>query len=103
MARKATATNQKEAAMPTAINITPTHQDFSNYEEAQARLTAAFEVVCEPGDWRAPIDAVIPPGNSLPLIAEAIIHFTGTVPRFFRVGTTYRVKAAGYREGPCGP
>jgi len=91
-----------------AITVIPSHTDFSDYDAAQAKLTAAFDQVMTLEDWRGPIHAVVGEDADLPLIAEAVIHFTATVPSFTRVtmpgGATYvRVEADGYRAGPAGP
>jgi hypothetical protein len=95
-------TTTKEAAMP--FTVTPSNS-FANhsYDAVQAHLTAAFDLVCDPTDWRAPIDATVSGDMDLSLLAEAIIHFTGTVPTFDGTPGGYRVWAEGYRMGPCGP
>lgn len=76
-----------------------------DYAEKQALLEAAFHIVANPKDWKAPIDTVIAAHPTLlEMIADAIVHFTATVPTF--VETEHgrvRVRAAGYRAGPAGP
>ena len=68
-------------------------------------LTAAFNKVENPKDWRAPINKTIEADDGLlDVICEAVIFFTGTVPEFKLLKNgKYRVTAIGYRNGPCGP
>ena len=67
-------------------------------------MRAAFESVQNPSDWRAPIAATIKPVNQ-ELTRQAIIWFTGTEPTFEKLSDVdfLLVRAAGYRNGPCGP
>lgn len=70
------------------------------------KLKTAFDKVCDPEDWKAPIYARVKITNFDELLElhEAVVHFTGTVPSFEcdpATGVT-TVKAAGYRMGPAG-
>ena len=64
---------------------------------------AYFALVSNQEDWKAPIDALVPEGVCQHCIADAVVHFTGTVPEFERTPGGMRVTAVGYRNGPCGP
>lgn len=71
------------------------------------QLTAAFDTVCDPKDWRAPIRGQVPLAEfNGPLLTKAIVFFTSTEPRFVTVdapsGTVVLVIADGYRQGPAG-
>ena len=62
-------------------------------------LKAAFERVCDPRDWRAPIRAVIPAVERL-LVEKAVRWYAETEPRFEPVpgdGQLLMVVAPGYR------
>jgi hypothetical protein len=63
-----------------------------------------FKLVQDPSDWKAPIEAFIPYGwNIRPeAMNDAIVHFTGTEATITHETNGYRVKAVGYRNGPCG-
>jgi hypothetical protein len=69
---------------------------------SQAVLTAAFEMVEDSTNWKNPIDATVKLNEGdFDVIQEAVIHFTGSVPRFSVVNKKeglYRVQAAGYYE-----
>lgn len=74
----------------------------------QSRLKMVFELVANPADWKARINATIPTAKLVELgvtfeeIEDAIAHFTGTLPFVQSVaGVTY-AKAKGYRMGPAG-
>ncbi len=84
--------------------------DTTNPKEASLKaenfslplMRAAFEDVQNSEDWKAPIFATISAANK-ELTRQAVIHFTGTVPTFkARPCGLLRVRAAGYRSGPCG-
>ncbi len=81
------------------------------YEQMQARLTKAFDLVCNKEDWRAEIQTFVSDpvlaaaGVSIEEVREAVIHFTATVPsfsRFWEGEGGYWVTAIGYRNGPAG-
>lgn len=75
-----------------------------------AALSAAFDLVADPDDWKAPIDAVV----TLPHVMDglevkkAVQFFTATEATISVVGLasetdiTVRVQAPGYRMGPAG-
>lgn len=69
------------------------------------QLSEAFDLVRDMDDWRKPINKTINVDDSmLPLIEEAIIYFTGTVPELTTtLDGLILVLAIGYRNGPCGP
>lgn len=78
------------------------------YERSQKALTAAFELVQNPSDWKAAIDAKVPVADvrrvgGRRLLEAAVIHFTGTVPEAAWSGDVLELRAIGYRMGPCGP
>jgi hypothetical protein len=74
-------------------------------------MRAAFVDVQNRSDWKAPINSVCCVVNQ-ELTRQAVIFFTGTEPTFEEMtpaeqatqfsGRRVRVKAAGYRNGPCG-
>lgn len=72
-------------------------------------LHRAFDMVCDPEDWKAPIAAevTLPEVDDGAIIAQAIAHFTATRPTVRLVGQNadgYRLSftADGYRMGPAG-
>ena len=66
-------------------------------------LSDAFDRVAVPGDWKAPINAIIP-AEDQDVVQAAIEFFTATSARFVQLsGTTVQVIATGYRMGPAGP
>jgi hypothetical protein len=65
----------------------------------QLRLVRAFDLVRNPQDWKAPIQAVIP-ARSKRSVQSAVIVFTGSWPRFREVPgdpESLVVTAPGYR------
>lgn len=86
----------------TLFTVTPSNQDWTDYDAAQATLTAAFELVEPTSHWKDAICCFVPEGADLAVVAEAIIHFTATVPTFEVTGGGIVVRAAGYRAGPAG-
>lgn len=71
----------------------------------QTQLEAAFALVRPKTHWKDGINAVID-ADQREIVAQAIIHFTGTVGKFTPVKSlnkpSLRVIAEGYRAGPCG-
>ena len=69
----------------------------------QEQLDKAFETVQAKTHWKDPIRSKCK-ADDIPLITEAIIHFTGTVPSFGKPNKDgiVTVRAVGYRNGPCG-
>lgn len=73
-------------------------------EFTRRELMDAFSAVEEPGDWKAPIDQVVPEDFDLDAIAAAVEFFTATEATFTDAGgRRVRVEADGYRMGPAGP
>jgi hypothetical protein len=69
-----------------------------------AKLTEAFERVCDRADWKAPIFAQIP-ATERRVVQQAIYWFTATVPVFATIPRDAEhliVTATGYRLGPAG-
>jgi hypothetical protein len=87
-------------------------RELSHEAEVDA-LHAAFRLVADASDWKAPICAVVnvpadePPAAFRALLARAVEYFTATTPTFVEIvtdglGLKLRVEAAGYRRGPAG-
>lgn len=86
----------------------------TNYEANHARLKKALELVTT-NDWKGPINGFVSKSTLDGLgmtdkdLYEAVVYFTGTVPTVDHVVDVkptingYRVRAVGYRNGPCGP
>lgn len=70
-----------------------------DYDTAQMYRQAIFEMVCNADDWKAPIYATVPvtTPSMVSALHDAIIHFTGSVPRIRNTGNSLIVEAAGYR------
>lgn len=67
------------------------------YEENQRELNRYFELVQNRENWKNSIDAVISPDIDQKKITEAVIYFTGSVPKFQVLESgNIRVTAAGY-------
>ena len=66
-------------------------------------LEAAFDDVCNPDDWKSPIDSVCR-ADQQDIVSRAVVFFTATVPTFDPIPGTnkVRVTALGYRRGPAG-
>lgn len=70
-------------------------------------LQAAFNQVCDPADWKAPIAANVL-DSQMDITIAAIVHFTATSPRFVQAGRNdkgeaiFHVTSLGYRAGPAG-
>lgn len=64
----------------------------------QEELRAAFDSVLRPGQhWKGTIDIYVPISADQKLIREAVIHFTGSIPKFTQVSAkSLHVEAAGY-------
>lgn len=64
----------------------------------------AFDHVCDPNDWKAPIDCEVP-WDVANIYMQAIEFMTGVKPTSEYVAN-YPAKArlicTGYRNGPCG-
>lgn len=93
---------QKVAAMEAELD-TQIVAELDGQPVTRGTLSAAFDRVSDPKDWRAGIFAYIAP-DEVAVTAEAIRFFTGTEPRTRRAGKhLFYIAAAGYRNGPCGP
>ena len=67
-------------------------------------LEKALDTVCDPKDWKAPIEAVVKNEADQAIIAEAIEFFTATIAEFTKDDNgRLWVVADGYRMGPAGP
>lgn len=59
-------------------------------------MKAAFDRVCDPRNWKNPINAIIQ-NISLDLVHDAVIHFTGSVPVVDDLGNGWsQIRAKGY-------
>ena len=73
----------------------------------QKLMQLAFDQVCDPTDWKAPIDCIVPWGVAN-VYMEAIKFMTATEVQAERcadaVGNpSFRLTSMGYRNGPAGP
>jgi len=68
-------------------------------------LNAAFSAVANKENWKMPINAVVSLNSeTMAVMREAVIFFTGSVPKFKAIGATtnkngagnYKVTAKGY-------
>ncbi|MEE8536895.1 MAG: hypothetical protein V3S71_02735 [Acidobacteriota bacterium] len=75
---------------------------YTGYTEEA--LSAAFDAVACPEDWRAPIEARLPAPLDPELVTAAVEFYTSTTPTFLPLsnGETW-ISARGYRDGPAGP
>lgn len=70
----------------------------------QERLTAVFDLVADPENWKMPVDAFVEEGQAtVGEIEAAVIFFTGSVPDIYPCEASggrqgYAVLAAGYYE-----
>jgi len=101
----------------------PAKKDLRDITQEQKEF--AFDLVCDPDDWKAPIKAELDIASTclalqeqgipalsrsdlISLFDDVIIHFTATHPKFDYGGTRWTTKAIqviaeGYRMGPAGP
>jgi hypothetical protein len=81
------------------------NQSFVVRTAEQQEHDRFFSKVCNPDDWKAPIDSLCHESER-EATAKAIIFFTATEPTFtpLQVGPRgwLRVTAKGYRMGPAG-
>lgn len=73
-------------------------------------LRAAFDAICNPDDWKAPIVAKVRDDTMLlGLYLESIRFMTATEPDIYITGDTddghkyLTIVSEGYRNGPAGP
>ena len=68
-------------------------------------LNAAFEQICDPADWRGPVDAMVP-WEGVNIYLQAVEYMTATIPTCKHVvmeGKSFgRITSIGYRMGPAG-
>lgn len=68
-------------------------------------LRVAFNQVCDPEDWKGPIDCIVP-YDSANIYMQAIEFMTGVKPHHENVVVNcermFRLTCCGYRAGPCG-
>ncbi len=71
---------------------------MADQKPTQLELTTAFTKVQSEKGWKYPIDKVVRGIDAVEqqLIADAIVHFTGSVPAVTFEGGGVRFKAAGY-------
>lgn len=72
----------------------------------QLELLQTFDNICDPIDWKKPIEAIVM-GQFLHRVVAAIEFYTATNPTVTPAGKlnrrVFRVKSEGYRQGPAGP
>jgi hypothetical protein len=90
--------NSQERAAAMFENQIPIHKGYFHKD-----LEAAFSLVQDPKDWRAPI-AVWVNGEAVNLTVAAIEFFTATTPTVSLdpVRMKYLIESEGYRNGPAG-
>lgn len=105
--------------MSRTISITTEPNKMLDFKQKLMQL--CFDLVCDPDDWKKPIDIKIglstlqyvphhengrmlgmPETALLNLLRESIIHFTATTPTITKEGEYLVIKAKGYRMGPAG-
>ncbi len=73
-----------------------------SHKYTKEQLKEAFEKVQDSAHWKNPINSCCR-GAELEVTREAIRFFTGTETEFFYLDNGwYKIKADGYRLGPCG-
>lgn len=78
-----------------------------NIDQVADLYRKAFDHVCDPADWKAEIDCVVP-YQLANLYMQAIEFMTGVEPvglgrvSMPRLDDGYRITCIGYRRGPCG-
>ena len=65
-------------------------------------LSRAYDLVSDPDDWKAPIDATVS-GADIHAVVSAIEFYTATDVNVSYDGEKWKVKSVGYRAGPAGP
>jgi hypothetical protein len=73
---------------------------FTGATRKQSELAAAFSKVANKANWKLPISRATlrhgMPQDEQNLITDAIVHFTGSVPRFKQDHVWFVVEADGY-------
>ena len=93
-------TNTNTAADFNAILV----DTYQGQPITRGMFEAAFNRVANQENWKLPVDAqaVLRTGLEIYTLHQAIIFFTGSVPKLIPLGADrYQVKAAGYYEA-CG-
>ena len=77
-----------------------TDQEYAIHHEL---MKSYFDRICDKNNWKNPINSLVVIGNKeeKKMFEEAIIYFTGSLPKFSRCSWTfgsnmYRVTADGY-------
>lgn len=71
-------------------------------DQAADIYRAAFDQVCNPADWKAEVDCVVP-YELANLYKQAIEFMVGAPVTGCKVeGGMYHLRSIGYRAGPCG-
>jgi hypothetical protein len=86
------------ASLTDLINADYAVKCFSGETRMQSELSAAFDMVANKETWKLAIDAWVDDNVAPRLVADAVVHFTGSKPeiRFSTYRTGYRVTAPGY-------
>jgi hypothetical protein len=67
------------------------------YPYTHEQLSAAFDMVKNPENWKNPINAIVPESADITLITEAIRFFTGSVSKVEPMGdNSVKITALGY-------
>lgn len=83
-----------ELVRPTLEEPQKPHGTYGGYTTDQLR--AAWELVKPPGNWKGPIDSIVPAGADLGAIAAACSFYAGSPVDIRRVLGGWRVTGAGY-------
>lgn len=74
-------------------------------DEVATLYRAAFDQVCDPQDWKAAVDCLVP-WDLANLYLQAIEFMTGVKPdceyKITAAGQMAHLTCVGYRAGPCG-
>lgn len=66
---------------------------------------AAFDQICDPADWKGPINALVP-WEAASVYVDAVKYMTATEPmgrHVVKEGVSYcHITSVGYRMGPAG-
>lgn len=73
-----------------------------NHEDHHNAMHFLFNQVCDPADWKAPIECIVP-WSMANVYMQAIEFMTAVKPDFTRKGEQAHLSCVGYRAGPAGP
>lgn len=78
-----------------------------NLDAYRELMRTAFDQICDPEDWKGPIDCIVPCGV-VNVYVQAIQFMTATTPTSERCADatgnpSFRLQSVGYRAGPAGP